>query len=106
MGVWFTEYPVDELKVETIHGILEPKETCGGYLLFSSYTYGKWNPKVKDKAVRVRLRLKLTSQDWLSRTTRLRVTDDKDFVEEFSPGFCAHVAHESTWNHDLSIVTR
>jgi hypothetical protein len=106
MGVWFTEYPADELKMETASGSLEPKETCSGYLLFSSYTFGKWNPKIENDRIQTRLKLKLTSQTCLSRTVRLRVTSDRDFVEAFSPGFCAHVAQESTWNHDLSVVPR
>ena len=104
MGVWFTEYPSDELKLETITGSLEPKETCGGYILFSSYTFGSWNPKIKNDTIQVRLRLKLTSQDWLSSSAKIRITNDSAFVEEFSPGFCTHMAHESTWNHDLSIL--
>ncbi|ABM96697.1 hypothetical protein [Methylibium petroleiphilum] len=103
MSVWITEYPLDEIKTAVIDGSLEPKESCGGYLLFTSFTYGAWNPKIKDEQVHVRLRAKLTSQQWLSKSARLRVVTDPAIVEEFSPGFVEHVAHESTWNHDLSV---
>lgn len=106
MGVWFTEYPLDELKTAVIDGSLEPKESCGGYLLFTSYSYGSWNPKVSKNLVHVRLRAKLTSQEWLSKSAKLLVISDPAIVEEFSPGFVEHVAHESTWNHDLSIIKR
>jgi hypothetical protein len=106
MGVWFTEYPLDELKIEVVDGSLEPKESCGGYMLFTSFSYGSWNPRVAKDLVHVRLRAKLTSQAWLRKSAKLRVITDREFVEEFSPGFIEHVTHESTWNHDLSVLKR
>lgn len=106
MGVWFTEFPEDELQPEVIDGSLEAKESCGGYLLFTSFSYGSWNPRISNDTVHVRLRAKLTSQEWLSTSARLRVVTDAVVVEEFSPGFLEHVAHESTWNHDLSVIQR
>lgn len=106
MGVWFTEYPLDEVNLEVISGALDPKDHCGGYLLFTSFTYGSWNPRIRDGRVRVRLKAALTSHKRLSVSAKLRVTEDASFIEEFSPGLNAHVAHESTWNHDLSVLSR
>lgn len=106
MGVWFSEYPLDEIKMSVIDGSLEPKATCGGYLLFTSFTYGTWNPRVAKETVEVRLKAKLTSQQWLRKSAVLRVVDDPTVVEELSPGFVQHVGHVSTWNHDLSIRKR
>lgn len=106
MGVWFTKYPLDELKMELIDGALEPKDQCGGFLLFTSYTYGSWNPRIDDDVIRVRLSASLTSRQRLSAKAKVRVSEDMKIAEELSPGFTAHVAHESTWNHDLSVVNR
>lgn len=104
MGVWFTDYPLDELKMEAATGVLEPKDHCAGYLLFTSYTFGAWNPKIEKERIAVRLRASLTSGTTLKTSARLRVTYDAKYAESFSPGLPAHVAHESTWNHDLSLA--
>lgn len=104
MGVWFTEYPIDELQTPVIDGRLEPKETCGGYLLFSSFTYGNWNPRISKDTVHVRLRAQLTTGQRLKQAARIRITTDRAIVEEFSPRLTEHVAHDSTWNHDLSAL--
>ena len=102
MGVWFTQYPDDEYQLDHATGILEPKEHCGGYLLFTSFTYGNWNPKVQHGMIHVKLRAKLTSQKWLRVTVRLRVTDDASVIEEMSPGITEHLRDRSTWHHDLT----
>ena len=104
MGVWFTEYPLDELQTATIDGRLEAKETCGGYLLFLSFTYGTWNPRISNDTVHVRLRAQLTTGQWLKQSAVVRTVTDQSIVEAFSPGFTEHVAHDSTWNHDLSVL--
>lgn len=106
MGVWFTEYPLGDLKMDVIKGALDPKDQCGGFLLFTSFTYGTWNPRIENHQIRVRLKAGLTSHQQLSVSARFRVSEDMKIAEEFSPGFAAHVAHESTWNHDLSLISR
>lgn len=104
MGVWFTEYPLDDFKMDVIDGNLEPKDQCSGFLLFTSYTYGSWNPQITDGEIRVHLNASLTSRQRLSTKAKVRVSEDTQFADDFSPGFVAHVAHESTWNHDLSVA--
>ena len=103
MGVWFTEYLDEGRPAPPIDGELEPKSLCGGYLLFVSYTYGNWNPEVWRGVTRIRLKAKLTSQRWLSCSADVRVIEDADYVESFVPGLLKHIAHDSTWNHDLSV---
>ncbi len=46
MDVFFTEYLEDEGKRKVVTGKLEPKDACGGYILFVSFTYGNFNPKL------------------------------------------------------------
>ncbi|OIQ71532.1 hypothetical protein GALL_468490 [mine drainage metagenome] len=104
MGVWFTEFGEDDYKLEAAHGNLDAKEMCAGYLLFASFTWRGWNPRIAGNTVSVRLRAKLTSGECIKFCTRLRVVTDPAFVEEFCPGLVEHVAHESTWNHDLSTL--
>ncbi|PKM08393.1 MAG: hypothetical protein CVV14_04300 [Gammaproteobacteria bacterium HGW-Gammaproteobacteria-4] len=103
MGVWFTQYPEDEVQMEHATGALEPKELCGGYLLFTSFTWGGWNPKQRNGMVHITLKVKLTSQKWLSKSVWLRATTDATKIEEMSPGMVEHLKHETTWHHDLTI---
>jgi hypothetical protein len=106
MGVWFTQYPDDEVQMEHITGVLEPKELCGGYMLFTSFTWGSWSPRVRSDRVRVTLKVKLTSQKWLKKSVWLRVTSDAEKIEEMSPGLVQHLQHDTTWHHDLTIWER
>lgn len=106
MGVWFTEYPQDDLKMDVIDGKLESKDQCSGFLLFTSYTYGSWNPWITDGEIRIRLNASLTSRQRLSTKAKVRVSEDMQFADDFSPGLGAHVAHASTWNHDLSVARK
>ena len=103
MGVFFTEYLEEEGKREVITGELDPKDMCGGYLLFVSFTYGNWNPKIKNERIRVKLNGILTSGDKISSKASLRIEQSRDIIEELVPGLLEHVAHESTWSHDLSV---
>jgi hypothetical protein len=103
MGVWFTQYPDEEVQMEYANGVLEPKEHCGGYLLFTSFTWGSWNPKPKNGMVHATLKVKLTSQKWLKKSVWLRTTNDSTKIDEFSPGLVEHLQHETTWHHDLTI---
>jgi hypothetical protein len=104
MGVFFTEYSNEEGNHKVITGELDPKDACGGYLLFVSFTYGDWNPRIVDGRIKVRLNGVLTTGEKISSTATLRVERSRDWIEEFIPGLSEHVAHESTWNHDLSIL--
>lgn len=106
MGVWFTEYPLEDRIFEPATGKLDPKDTCGGYLLFVSMTFGSWNPKIEQELINVKLIASLTSGDKLTSRARLRIVRDQLYVNEFCPGLVEHVSHESTWNHDLSAVVK
>lgn len=102
MGVWFTNFPDEEYALPPAMGALEPKDMQSGYLLFASFTWGSWNPVVLDDQIRVRLKAQLTSGEIFVSTARLRALDEPDTAHEFCPGITEHIAHESTWNHDLS----
>ena len=104
MGVFFTEYLEEDGKFDVVTGRLEPKENCGGYLLFVSFTYGDWNPKIKNNRIMIKLNGILTSGEKLTSKAAIRIERSKEVIEEFVPGITEHVAHESTWNHDLSEV--
>lgn len=104
MGVWFTEFGEDEYKIEATQGNLEPMEIGAGYLLFTSFTWGGWNPRLSGNSLDVKLMAKLTSGETITSRTKLRVITDHRFLEEFCPGLGEHLAHESTWNHDLSTI--
>ena len=104
MGVFFTEYSNEEGKCEVITGELEPKDMCGGYLLFVSFTCSDWNPKIINGRIKVRLNGVLTTGETITSKAALRIEQSRDLIEELVPGLSEHVAHESTWNHDLSIL--
>ena len=102
MGVWFTNFPDEEYALPPAMGALEPKDMESGYMLFASFTSGSWNPVVLDGQIRVRLKAQLTSGEVVMSTVRLRALDEAKTAHEFCPGILKHIAHESTWNHDLS----
>ena len=102
MGVWFTNFTDEEYALPPALGALEPKDMESGYLLFSSFTWGSWNPVVVDGQIRVKLKAHLTSGEVLVSTARLRALYEPETAHEFCPGIIEHIAHESTWNHDLS----
>jgi hypothetical protein len=102
MGIWFTNFPDEEYALPPALGELEPKDMESGYLLFSSFTWGSWNPLVADDQIRVKLKALLTSGEVLVSTARLRALYEPETAHEFCPGIIEHIAHESTWNHDLS----
>lgn len=102
MGVWFTNFPGEECALPPALGALEPKDMESGYLLFASFTWGSWNPVVADGQIRVKLKAHLTSGEVLVSTASLGVIYELEIAHEFCPGIIEHLAHESTWNHDLS----
>jgi hypothetical protein len=102
MGVWFTNFPDEEYALPPALGALEPKDMESGYLLFSSFTWGSWSPVVADGQIRVKLKALLTSGEVLVTTARLHALYEPETAHEFCPGIIEHIAHESTWNHDLS----
>lgn len=104
MGVWFTEFPVEDFPQGVISGTIEGKESQGGYLLFVSFTHGAWNPKITTEGIPVELRAELTTGEVLTHRSVIRVVTDPIYVSEFCPKLPEHVAHESTWNHDLSVI--
>ena len=105
MGVWFTNFAGDESQLPPSMGCLESMQMESGYLLFVSYTWGGWSPSISDGKIRVRLKALLTSGETLVHETRVRAVFDSSFVSEFCPGIIEHIADQSTWNHDLSIIT-
>jgi hypothetical protein len=102
MGVWFTDFPDEEYAIPASQGALEPKDMESGFLLFASFTWGSWNPAVVDGLLKVKLKAHLTSGEVLVSTARLRALYEPEIAHEFCPGIIEHIAHESTWNHDLS----
>lgn len=101
MGVFFTKYGDEQDSILSVSGTIESRELASGYLLFVSATHGSWNPKVCNSTVKVRLSCKLTTGETLNSISKLRVTTDRDFVEDTCPGLINHVADESTWNHSI-----
>ena len=95
--VFFT-YFNDGLDNLTATGELEPKETQNAFLLFNSTTYGDWEPKVKKGKVRVEIRAKLSTGELLKSKHRVRVTEDREFMEEWIPGIFEHVAGSGARN--------
>ena len=104
MNVFFTEYPEEEVKLKAESGKLETKEMASGYVLFVSSTYGNWNPKIRDGYIRVKLHGILTNGETNTNKAPIRITQSKEIIDELVPGLVQHVAHESTWGYDLSIV--
>jgi len=101
LGVWFTQFLGEDLGIKEVTGVIEPKEYAAGYLLFVSYTWGDWNPLVESGRLKVWLRCHLTTGECLRSSALIRIERDRKYVEEMVPGLSEHIAHESTWNHDV-----
>ena len=101
LSVWFTRFVGEDIEFEEVTGQIEPKEIAAGYLLFVSFTHGNWNPRIIDDQIRVWLRCHLTTGERLKASVRVRVERDRDRIEELVPGLLEHIAHDSTWNHEL-----
>lgn len=99
MGAFFTQYGDEMDATLSVSGVVESKHLAAGYLLFVSNTYGSWNPLIKNESCKIRLSVELTTGEVLKCTQRIRVTDDPNLAEDFSPGILGHVGDSSTWNH-------
>lgn len=82
----------------TMTGVLSPKDFQSAYLLFVSFTWGSWNPRIRNGRVRVRLSAEITTGETLRSVAEIAVTQDKEQFEKWVPGIIDQINHQSTWN--------
>jgi hypothetical protein len=97
MPTWFSHF-ADGLAHQTIGASVEPKEAPCGYLLFVSFTYGSWNPRVSPKGVRLRVTVRFTTGPAATSAAWIPIMHDKEKFEKLVPGIFAQLGHESSWN--------
>ena len=79
-------------------GNIGSKEFQNGYILFVSFTYGSWNPKLIKDRVRLKILCKLTTGETLKDAAYIRITYDAEKFEKWVPGIIDQVGHESSWH--------
>ena len=82
----------------TLGGRIEPRDCHSGFLLFVSASWGYLRPLVKDGAVPVELRARLTTGERLIARSNIVLMDDHAAFEAMVPGILNHVQNRSTWN--------
>ncbi len=88
---------LDGFEGTTMDGILESKQFQSGYLLFVSFTWGSWNPRVTNDEIRIKVEAKLTSGEVVKDTVWVKVNRDKERFNNWVPGIVEHISHESAW---------
>jgi len=97
MPVWFSHFQEGPSHL-TVEASIEPKEACGGYLLFVSFTYGSWNPRTSSKGLRLRVTGRFTTGARATSVAWIPKMQDKEKFEHLVPGIFDQLAHESSWN--------
>lgn len=97
MRNWFAHFP-DEIAELTVDGRIEPNDAQSGYALFVTHTFGSWNPKVLDGAVRVTCRALSATGDKVNASGQIPVMTDPDRLEVMVPGVLDQARHPSSWN--------
>lgn len=94
---WFSNFSEgsDDL---TLGGRIEPRDCHSGFLLFVSASWGYLRPLVKDGAVPVELRARLTTGERLVARSNIVLMADHAAFEAMVPGILNHVQNRSTWN--------
>ena len=82
----------------TMNGVLNPKDFQNAYMLFVSFTYGSWNPKITNDRIKVRLTIKVTAGNILKSVAYIPIARDKEQFEKWVPGIINQVAHHGAWN--------
>lgn len=95
--VFFSNFP-DGFSDLTMSGELEPKQFQSGYVMWVSFTWGSWNPHIREEHVRIRISAQLTSGKTLRSVVRVPVTRDEAFFEKWVPGILAQIGHQCAWN--------
>lgn len=95
-NVFFTNYP-DDLQSLTMNGVIDPKEYQGGYIFFVSFTWGTWNPRFVNEKIKIRFQAKLTTGETCKDSASIRITKDRDFIENFIPGILDQIDHHTSW---------
>jgi len=95
--VFFTNFP-DGLNDMTVSDIVEAKCHESGYLLFVSFTFGDWNPRIVNGYAKVYLTVRLTTGEKLKTKGWIQVSDNLEKFESWLPGIREHLEQECTWN--------
>lgn len=95
--VFFSKFD-DGFEALTMSGDIEAKQFQNGYLLFVSFTWGSWNPKIVKGHIRTRICCQLTTGEVISDSASIQVTTNAEMFEKWVPGIIDQVGHECTWN--------
>lgn len=95
--VFFSNFD-DGFESLTMSGEIEPKQFQNGYVLFVSFTWGSWNPKIIKGHVRIRVGCQLTTGEEISCSASIQITTNAETFEKWVPGIIDQVRHQCTWN--------
>ena len=79
-------------------GVIDPKGCEHGYLLFVSFTFGDWNPKIDKGYVKIEISFSLTTGEKLKAKGSIKTSEDWDYFESWVPGIKEHLQQECTLN--------
>jgi hypothetical protein len=82
----------------TLDAKIEPREFQSGFLLFVSFSWGYMRPLVKDGAVPIKLKARLTTGEILEVKSSIHIVKDRETFESMVPGIFTHVCNSETWN--------
>ncbi|MBQ0131927.1 MAG: hypothetical protein KBT18_07085, partial [Comamonas sp.] len=94
---WFSNFSEGPDSL-TLDGRIEARDFQSGFLLFVSASWGYMRPSVKDGAIPVELRARLTTGELLIARSSIVLMEDHAKFELMVPGVLNHVQSSSTWN--------
>jgi hypothetical protein len=94
---WFSNFD-EGSETLTLNGRIESRDCESGFLLFVSVSWGYMRPLIKNGAIPVTLRARLTTGESLVARSDIVVVDDHATFEGLVPGVLAYVQNRSTWN--------
>lgn len=94
---WFSHFSdgSDSLTLDTR---IDSRDYLSGFLLFVSASWGYMRPAVRNGAVPVTLKARLTTGEVLSVRSNIVLMDEHDKFESMVPGILNYVQHKETWN--------
>ena len=94
---WFSNFSEgpDSLPLS---GRIEPRDCQSGFLLFVSASWGYMQPLIRDGAIPVELRARLTTGEQLVARSNIMLMREHENFDAMVPGVLSYVQNRNTWN--------
>jgi hypothetical protein len=94
---WFSNFSEGSDSL-TLSGRIEPRDYQSGFLLFVSASWGYMRPLVRDDAIPVELRARLTTGEQLVARSNIMLMREHATFDAMVPGVLSYVQNRNTWN--------